>query len=187
MLNKENPENSTASEVVSQEDVSKVEALKPDTIRKGDNVVTISVDLEKPETIVVNNASKTNIENNHENPLLQVNYTAILVFFKVIAFFVQETAANVLTQQFYQLPLDVVQELDVNQITNEPILQASITDPTQSQVSVYINYDDLQTFNTNIYGNLLSQIPQIKLQVSLEVSRFPLEVISLISRMTPCF
>lgn len=57
---------------------------------------------------------------------------------------------------------------------NEPALETGVSDSTQNQVSLYINYDDLQTLNTNIYGNLLSQAaPQIRLHVKLKTHHFP--------------
>lgn len=59
------------------------------------------------------------------------------------------------------MPLDVVQEFDVNEINSE----TTVNDAASNQVSLYINYDDLQTLNTNIYGQLLTQTPQLKLQV----------------------
>lgn len=66
-----------------------------------------------------------------------------------------------LNPQFYQLPLDVVQEFGVN----EHVLETTVSNPVNNQVSLYINYDDLQTLNTNIYGQFLTQTPQLKLQV----------------------
>lgn len=69
-------------------------------------------------------------------------------------------------QQFYQLPLNIVQEFDVNEYNTEST--------TNNQVSLYINYDELQSLNTNLYGHLLSQTSNIKFQVVLKIFKIAL-------------
>lgn len=86
----------------------------------------------------------------------------------------QDNVGDILNQQFYPLSLDVVQELDVNNVNIEPVLETSLNNNAHSQISLYINSDELLYLNSNTYGNCL---PQVKLQVKFYIAVITLDLI----------